>query len=150
MNRLYGPFTGGPGAVGLLVLRLIAGSAMMLHGWAKIQNPFAWMGAGAPVPGLLQALAAVSEFGGGLAWILGLLTPIASLGVLFTMLGAIFMAHVPKGDPFVPPPGWKGGSYELAAAYLGVAVMLMLVGPGRLSLDALLFRKSRGAEGLDA
>jgi hypothetical protein len=31
--RLFPAFLGGPGAVGLLVLRLVAGTAMMLHGW---------------------------------------------------------------------------------------------------------------------
>jgi hypothetical protein len=30
------------------------------------------MGTGSPVPGLFQLLAAISEFGGGIAWILGL------------------------------------------------------------------------------
>lgn len=30
--RLFPVFLGGPGAVGLLVLRLVAGTAMMLHG----------------------------------------------------------------------------------------------------------------------
>ena len=78
MSRLFGPFITGPGAVGLLVLRLVAGSALMLHGWPKIQNPFGWMPPQSPVPGILQALAALSEFGGGLALILGLLTPIAA------------------------------------------------------------------------
>ena len=144
MNRLFGPFTGGPGAVGLLVVRLIAGSAMMLHGLGKIQNPFGWMGPGAPVPGFLQALAALSEFGGGLAWILGLLTPLASLGIFFTMAVAALMFHIAKGDPFVPSATWKGGSWELAAVYLGISVLLMTMGPGRLSVDALLFGKRTG------
>ena len=138
MQRLYAPFVGGPGAVALLVLRLVAGSAMMLHGWPKIQNPFSWM-QGSPIPGFLQALAALSEFGGGLAWILGLLTPIASAGILCTMAFAVFGVHVAKGDPFVAGPGAKGGSYELALVYLAIALVLMLVGPGRLSLDSLLF-----------
>jgi hypothetical protein len=57
MPRLFPPFVGGSGAVGLLVLRLVAGSAMMLHGWPKIQHAFSWMGPQAPVPGAAQALA---------------------------------------------------------------------------------------------
>jgi hypothetical protein len=43
-------------------------------------------------------------------------------------------------DPFVYPPGssgfWKG---ELAAVYFAIALVLMLVGPGRFSVDACLF-----------
>ncbi len=138
MHRLYGEFLGGPKAVGVLLLRLVAGSAMMLHGWPKMQHATSWMPPEAPVPGALQFLAAFSEFGGGLAWILGLLTPIASFGILCTMAVATFMVHVASGHPFVASqPG--GPSFEPALGYLAVAVALMLVGPGRLSLDALLF-----------
>ena len=48
-------------------VRLVAGTAFVLHGWPKIQNPTGWMGPDAPVPGALQAAAAVAEFGGGVA-----------------------------------------------------------------------------------
>ena len=71
--------------VSLLLLRFVAGLAFMFHGWGKIQNPFGWLGPDAPVPGIFQALAALSEFGGGLAWIIGLLNPLASLGIAITM-----------------------------------------------------------------
>lgn len=137
---LFGEFVRGRGAVGLFVVRLVVGAAFILHGLPKIQNPFGWMGAEASMPGVLQALAALSEFGGGIALILGLLTPIASFGIACTMFVAIFMVHLPKGDPFV---GSKPGQtpFELAAGYLAVAILLMLIGPGALSLDALLFGK---------
>lgn len=142
LNRLFAPFIGGPGAVGLLALRVIAGLALMNHGWGKIQSPFGWMGPGAPVPGVLQFLAAFSEFFGGLALIVGLLTPLAAFGVLCTMAVAITTVHLKHGDPFVAQKG--GPSYEPALGYLAVALLLMLAGPGALSLDALLFGKKRG------
>src|SRR5688572_6397027 len=79
MHRLlFPPFLAGRSAVGLLVLRLVAGTAMAFHGWPKIQHATSWMGADAAVPGVLQALAAIAEFGGGICWVLGLLTPLAS------------------------------------------------------------------------
>lgn len=140
MRRLYGPFEGGRGAVGLLVVRLVAGAAFMFHGWPKIQDPFHWMGPS--MPGPLQALAALAEFGGGLAWILGLLTPVASFGIACTMLVAIGSVHLPKGDPFVG----RDGSWEQAAVYLAVAVLLMLHGPGRYSLDDALFGREKEVE----
>jgi putative oxidoreductase len=99
------------------------------------------MGPDAPVPGILQALAALSEFGGGIALILGLLTPIAMIGLICTMLTAIFTVHLKAGDPFVARGG--GRSWELAGLYLGAALMVLLAGPGRFSLDALLFGKRR-------
>lgn len=40
------------------------------------------------------------------------------------------------------PRGWEGGSYQLALIFFSIALVLMLVGPGRLSLDALLFNKN--------
>lgn len=146
MRYLYGPFVSGRGAAGLLVLRVIAGLALAQHGWPKIQKPFDWMPPAAGMPGFLQALAAVSEFGGGLAWAFGLLTPIASLGILATMATAAVKVHMMGGDPWVPPPGHRGGSYELASLYLAISVALLLVGPGRLSLDWLLFRGRSATE----
>jgi putative oxidoreductase len=121
----------------LLLLRVVAGIAFMMHGWGKIQNPFGWMPAEAPVPGILQGLAALAEFGGGLAWILGLLTPLASLGIAITMAVAFAMHAFMRGDPFVSATG--GPSYELAAIYFSIALVLMAAGPGRLSLDRKVF-----------
>jgi putative oxidoreductase len=129
-------------ASGVVVLRLVAGLAFMFHGWGKIQDPFGWMGEGAAIPGFFQMLAAVAEFFGGLAWILGALTPLASLGLTCTMSVAVWFHAVKLGDPFVAK-GPGGGSYELAAVYLCVSLLLLLAGPGRFSLDRLLFgRKS--------
>ena len=139
MQRLYGSFVGGRGAVGLLLLRLVFGAALMLHGFPKIQHATSWMGPGAPVPGYLQFLAAFSEFFGGLAFITGLLTPIAALGVAATMLTALITVHFKHGDPFVT---LHGESFESPLEYLTLAVALILTGPGRLSLDALLFGRT--------
>lgn len=139
MRRLFAPFLGPPGSFGLLLLRLVVGLAFMMHGWPKIQKPMEWMGPDAWAPGFLQALAAFAEFGGGLALMLGLVTPLASLGILAVMTAALFGVHFPRGDVFVPLPGTAASSFELPALYAAIAVMFLLVGPGRFSLDALLF-----------
>ena len=142
MYRLFPQFVKGRGAVGLLLLRAVTGAAFMFHGWYKIQSPggaFGWMGTDAPVPGVLQGLAVLSEFGGGLALILGLLTPLAAFGIACTMIVALAMVHIPHGDPFVGQPGKP--SFELAAGYLANVILFMLIGPGILSLDGLLFGK---------
>jgi len=126
------------GDVALLLIRVMAGIAFILHGWGKIQHPFDWMGEKASVPGIFQALAALAEFGGGIAWILGLLTPIASFGIACTMIVAVYMHAVMLGDPFVAAaPG--GGSYEPAAGYLCIAIVFMALGPGKFSIDRAVF-----------
>lgn len=125
-------------SIGLLIFRVVTGSAMMLHGWPKIQEPFSWMSASSTVPPALQFLAAIAEFGGGLALVLGLLTPLACIGIIATMAVAIFMVHVPQGHAWVA----KGKSYESAASYLVASVLLLLTGPGKFALDAKLSRIS--------
>ncbi|MHB8078483.1 MAG: DoxX family protein [Candidatus Krumholzibacteriia bacterium] len=126
-----------PVDLALLLLRLVVGVAFMFHGWIKIRHPTGWMGPQATVPGFFQVLAAISEFGGGLAWVLGLLTPPAAFGIACTMSYAIHLQAVTLGNPFVSKTG--GPSYELAAVFLAVALLLIVGGPGRASLDRLLF-----------
>jgi putative oxidoreductase len=144
VQGLFPTYVTGRGAIALLILRLVTGAAFMFHGWYKLQSPggpFGWMGAEAPVPAFLQGLAVFSELGGGLALILGLATPLASLGIACTMIVALAMVHIPHGDPFVGQPGKP--SFELAAVYLANATILLLVGPGVYSLDALLLPRWR-------
>lgn len=122
----------------LLLVRLVFGLAMIFHGMGKIQAPFTWMGPEAGVPGFFQFLAAFSEFGGGIALIVGLLTPLASLGMAFTMLVAAGMHAFVMGDPFVAS-GPGQGSYELATVYLVLSLLFMATGPGKHSLDRMFF-----------
>jgi len=125
-------------SVAFLILRVVVGLAFILHGYGKIQNPMAWMGPDSPIPGIFQFLAAFSEFAGGIALIIGLLTPLASLGMASTMVVATAFHALVQKDPFVS----KGGpSYELALVYLCILLVIIAVGPGKLSLDAKIFRK---------
>lgn len=117
-------------STGLFLLRLVMGIAFILHGAPKIASPFAWMPPEAPIPGFLQALAALAEFGGGIALVVGLLVPLASLGLILTMAVAVFF-HVSKGDGFVQ-------GYELALTFLAISILLFLSGPGKFSLDHLI------------
>lgn len=125
----------------LLFLRLVMGVAFALHGWGKIQAPFSWMpaGSGLPIPGFFQFLAAFSEFGGGIALILGLVFPLASLGMAITMAVATFVHAFIFKDPFVA--SGIGSSYEPALSYLAISLVLMTVGPGKYSLDSKIFGK---------
>jgi putative oxidoreductase len=130
------------GSVAVLLLRLVMGVALLFHGWSKIQNPFHWMdqAPNAP-PAFLQGLAALAEFGGGVGILLGLITPLCAVGIFFTMAYAVAM-HALRGDPFV---GKGGPSYELALVYLTTSVALLLLGPGRYSIDNVIANRTGGA-----
>ncbi len=73
-----------------------------------------------------------------MAWMLGLVTPLASFGLACTMAGAVWLHAVVLHDPFVAP-GPGAGSYEPASVYLCVAILLLLAGPGRFSADRIIF-----------
>jgi putative oxidoreductase len=92
----------------------------------------------APIPGFLQFLAALSEFGGGLALILGAVTSLAMFGLSITMLVATCMHAFVMKDPFVASgPGQS--SYEPALIYFCVSVLLMFIGAGKYSVDHKIF-----------
>jgi len=121
-------------SLALLVLRLVVGTAFILHGLPKIQNPMRWMGD--KVNPVLQLAAAVAEFGGGIALVVGFLTPIAAALIAVDMIFALSLVHLPKGDTFVNP---AGGSFELPLVYLAIMIGLIATGPGRFALDTLLW-----------
>jgi putative oxidoreductase len=123
----------------ILIIRLIVGYAFMIFGWGKIQNAFNWMPADHAAPAVFQALAAVSEFCGGIALIIGFLTRIASFGIVCTMIGAVYFHKYINGDPFINLTG--GASYQIAVTYLLLVLVVMVYGAGRFSLEYLLFRR---------
>jgi putative oxidoreductase len=125
--------------IALLLVRLVVGLAFMHHGYGKIQHPLTWMGPQSTYPGFLQALSAISEFIGGAALALGFLTRIAAFGIICTMSVAVHLHMFKMGDPFVNITG--GNSYELGLVFLVIGILFLFAGPGRFSLDQLIFWK---------
>ena len=119
-------------SLGLFALRLVVGAAFVLHGWPKIQNPLHWMGD--KVSPFLQLCSAVAEFGGGVALILGFLTPLAAAALAINMAVALLIVHFPQHQPFVGK-----GSFELPLVHFAIMVALLGTGPGAYSLDAMVF-----------
>ncbi|WP_410512759.1 DoxX family protein [Paenibacillus sp. BR2-3] len=130
-------------SVGLLLIRLVIGVAFIGHGAQKL---FGWFGGYGPKgtggwmesvgikPGVTMAvLAGLMELVGGLLFAAGLLTPIAAVLLIATMLGAIVKVHGPNGF-------WStSNGYEFPLILLVVAAGVALSGPGSISLDALFF-----------
>ena len=121
----------------MLLLRLWLGSMMIMHGWGKVFGGVENLTErvtqmGFPLPEFFAWSAAFSEFAGGILLVLGLFTRPASFFVAATMIVAGFIRHF--DDPFAKK--------ELALTYLVMAIVILIAGPGKTSLDRLLFGNS--------
>lgn len=137
MKRIF--FTGNQSLATDLVLlltRLVVGYTFIHAGWDKIQHPLNWMGPTSGFPGIFQALAAISEYCGGIALILGFLTRIAAFGIACTMATAVYMLRFVWAAPFISPTG--GIAYVLPLVLFLIALLLLSLGAGRFSVDWLL------------
>ena len=117
----------------LSILRIITGFLFVCHGSQKLLNyPPSPQGGGATG---MMLVAGILELGGGVLFLLGLLTrPIAFLLCGF-MAVAYFMAHAPGG--FLPLVN-KG---ELAVLYCFVFLYFVFAGGGTWSLDRLIWKR---------
>lgn len=114
----------------LLLLRLVAGFAMLTHGWPKLQLILAgkWaafpdpIGLG-PVPSLL--LATFAEVLCSLLLILGFQVRLAAVPLLITMLVAAIVVHA--NDPWARK--------ELPLLYASIYAGPLLMGGGRYAVS---------------
>ncbi|MFJ9313097.1 DoxX family protein [Pimelobacter simplex] len=140
MTRLLGPLPTAAQDVALLAARVLLGVVLVAHGWQKLDEytlsgtsaSFDQMGV--PLPRAAATFAALTELGGGVLLIVGLLTPLAALLVALDMLGAWWFAHRDSGI-FV---GEGGG--ELVMVIGAVALVIGALGAGRISADGMLRR----------
>jgi putative oxidoreductase len=114
LRRLYSTFGHGLPGAGLLLMRLVAGIALVVEGIMSLRG-------GAPIG---AAILPVLGAGAGMLLLAGLWTPI--VGVLVAIL-ALWQAFSHPGNPW---------SYIMLGT-LGAA--LALLGPGAWSVDARLF-----------
>lgn len=148
---------------GLLLLRVGVGVALASHGYPKLfggegkqapkvlntmygknfqasverSGPAAFAKAlesmAVPKPQLAAYASGATEFGGGVALVLGLATRISALAILFNMVVAIRKAHWVNG--------FSGqGGFEMPSLFAIITATLALTGPGSFSVDYLLHR----------
>ena len=122
-------------------LRLAMGAAFIGHGAQKVLGSFGGPGLkqftsfNAPFSfmrpaALWMGAAAFAELIGGVLIVLGLFTRIGAFLIVCVMLTAIAGVLWPK---FFAPEGM-----ELAVAFLGMALALLILGGGQLSVDRML------------
>lgn len=119
---------------GLFIFRVGASALMLTHGYGKFMRIVngEWrfsdpLGIGVEAS---LSLAAFGEFICPILIILGLGTRLAAIPTMITMLVAWQIAH--GDDPF--------SSQEKSVAYLLVFTCILIMGPGKYSLDQRLFK----------
>ena len=115
MRRLFSTFARGWPGVGLLLMRIVAGSSLILEGAQKLQG-------GPTIESILLGLIAIAD---GALLFVGLWTPIAGSAVI--VITAWEIVVVRREHPYP----------DILLAAMGAAIAL--IGPGALSLDAWLY-----------
>jgi putative oxidoreductase len=126
-----------------LILRLTLAVIFVIHGLSKI-NPetdwgASWLAKGAEAPPAgLQIAVAYGELLGGIALAVGFLTPLAALGIIAVMVGAIASMHSPR---FASTATQHGSDFNFAL--IAMCLALIFIGPGPLSFDRYMFNRRR-------
>lgn len=125
---------------GLALVRIITGMLLVWHGWEtfdaekmkmyagwfadrKYSNPEIWAYAGK-----------VAELLAGIGFILGLFTRLAALAAIAAFAGIIFLLG-DKGKIF------EGDQHPFL--FILLSLIFLFAGPGKFSLDTLLFNKRK-------
>lgn len=126
----------------LLAVRLYWGWQLAQNGWGKLHNLsrvtdyFASLGL--PAPGPTAAFVSSVELVGGILLAIGLLSRIFSLAIAIDMATAYATADRQALASVISDPG----TFYAAAEYtfLFAAVLVLIFGPGKISVDTLLER----------
>ena len=154
-NWLFNPPLDGPSAI--ILLRLMAGGVFLWEGMLKFiyvnQGVGRFTKLGLPFPQATANMVGVLEIVGGILLITGFLTRPIAIPFVIEMLVAILSTKIslylgtsPLPLPPVPPQiGFWAVLHEIRSEYaqLMTTMFLLIAGPGRWSLDALLLHKSQ-------
>jgi putative oxidoreductase len=125
-----------------LVVRVIVGVIMFAHGLQKLtqMGPGTFggqvlAGLGVPLPELMGYVVTFVELVGGILLIVGLFSRIAALVLTIDLVVAILLVKLNVG--LIAPQG-SGAGAELDLALIAGLLMVLLAGPGKLSVDHTL------------
>jgi putative oxidoreductase len=135
MTWLFGVLLSYTGYLSLF-LRVWVGANFVAHGYPKLgkgrQQTLQWTKS-LGVPTVATYLAIVLEFFGGLSLIIGFIVPIVGFFTALEMIGNIYLKKVKMKVPYMGQ-----NSYEIDITYLMLAIALIVLGAGLLSVDSFL------------
>ena len=138
----------------VLLMRVGIGLVFIPHGYSKVFGAGGAAAFAADVPNyhlpvFLGYIAAYTEMFGAILLIVGLLTRVDALLLAGTMAAASFLVQWPDALVGLPPEANRFfevmRGMELPFTLMIACLALVLLGPGRISLDALIFRKKEAA-----
>lgn len=134
-----------------LLARLTLGIVMFPHGAQKMLGWFGGYGFSGTmhfftqqmhIPAPLAFLAIMAEFAGSIGLIVGCLSRLAALGIATNMVVAILKVHLANGFFMNWFGNQKGEGYEYHLLAIGLALIVIIYGAGKVSLDGLIAGKS--------
>ncbi len=137
-----------------LLARLALGLVMFPHGAQKALGWFGGYGFDGTmgyftgtlhIPAVFAFLAIAAEFAGSLGLITGFLSRVSALGIAATMTVAIFMGHAANGFFMNWYGGQKGEGFEYHLLAIGLALVVLVAGGGKASVDGLIAKPSTNA-----
>lgn len=140
----------------VLLLRVALALIFIPHGWAKVMGnggvaAFVQDLPSYGIPTFLGYIAAWSELAGSILLLAGLLTRIDAFLLACTMGVATFVVQLPdvlrEAQPGANRYFAAMHGIELPFALMAAALAVVILGPGRLSLDAVIWRALRSADG---
>jgi putative oxidoreductase len=133
-----------------LIARLMLGIVIFPHGAQKMLGWFGgygftgtmqWFTDTMHIPAPLAFLAILAEFAGSLGLMVGLLSRVAAFGIATNLIVAICTVHLPNGFFMNWFGAQKGEGFEYHLLGLALALIVIIHGAGKASLDGALQNK---------
>ena len=148
MKKAIAGFISTPDDFGVFVARLMLSIVFIPHGSQKLLGLFGGYGftgtmesfTSNGMPAVLAFLIIMAESLGSLALLFGFFGRFMAFGIGMVMSGAILMVHLQNGFFMNWFGTKKGEGFEYHLLALGLALVIMIKGSGKFSVDRLLLK----------